>query len=680
MQTKIMTKVAAVATGLAMATSVLSLAPMAHAASLTPAQVDSIVSFLVQFGADSATIANVRSALSGGPVTPAAGGSMTTSASCSAISQPLTIGSSGASVSALQTILVAGGHLVMPAGVNMGTFGPLTKAAVIKWQMSAGVMPASGYFGPISLAALMRSPACMVATVPPPGTTPGTTPGTLAGTDGSISDVSALGSFNNEDVAEGNNDVKILGADVEVSNDGDIALKSVKVSFDPGATSGSTRLNKYIDSVSIWLGSEKIGSASVDDFTKNNDDTYSKTISLSGATTIKADKIAKLYVAVDAANTIDSNDISGDHWTVNIDNIRFVDGSGVFTTDSSSGDLDAGLNIPINFVAFSTAADTELTITTASDSPDAGIVVVRDNANTDNVSLLKGKIKLDGTSDALLNEFPVTLTAEASSTQAVSAITGSVTLKIGDQEFTESVSSSSNSATVVFNNLDFSLDAGKTVSFEVLADVNDIDAGVFDEGNSLKADVTSTNRNYIDVENSEGDQLDDSSEKSGTATGEAQEFRTSGIMLSLVSASGPTPDNSNPNDDLGTFTLKFKVTAVGDTVYVSSLADAQLSGNTNGKTTILVDRAGTATVGGVTASIENDTDTTLNTAGLWEIAENDSETLILTTTVQLPAAGLGGVYHAILGGVRWTTDATDATPNNSYTSNLDSFKATGTLN
>src|SRR3989338_6343636 len=67
--TKAIAKVAAVATGLAMATWMLSLAPIAHAASLTSSQVQSILSLLSSFGAGADTIANVNSALTGAPMT-----------------------------------------------------------------------------------------------------------------------------------------------------------------------------------------------------------------------------------------------------------------------------------------------------------------------------------------------------------------------------------------------------------------------------------------------------------------------------------------------------------------------------------------------------------------------------------------------------------------------------------
>ncbi len=86
----------------------------------------------------------------------------------------LTIGSKGADVTALQTILVSKGHLTMPAGVAMGYFGPLTQAALGKYQAAVGISPTAGYFGPRtrayvnSLAAAPVTPVTPVAPVVTP--------------------------------------------------------------------------------------------------------------------------------------------------------------------------------------------------------------------------------------------------------------------------------------------------------------------------------------------------------------------------------------------------------------------------------------------------------------------------------------------------------------------------------
>ncbi|VAW32538.1 hypothetical protein MNBD_CPR01-219, partial [hydrothermal vent metagenome] len=145
----VIAKIAAVATGLAMVASFAVVAP-AHAASLTSAQVQSILSLLSSFGADSATISNVQSALTGTSVnTGSTGGTTTTTSSCN-FTASLTIGAKGADVTCLQNALIAAGYTI-PAGAT-GYFGSQTQSAVAAWQSANSVSPAVGYFGPISRA------------------------------------------------------------------------------------------------------------------------------------------------------------------------------------------------------------------------------------------------------------------------------------------------------------------------------------------------------------------------------------------------------------------------------------------------------------------------------------------------------------------------------------------------
>ena len=87
----------------------------------------------------------------------------------------LTVGSRGSDVVALQQFLVSKGFLQMPVNVSYGYFGPLTKAAVARWQVVNGISPAVGYFGPISRAAIATqvgitttAPAASTNLTPPP--------------------------------------------------------------------------------------------------------------------------------------------------------------------------------------------------------------------------------------------------------------------------------------------------------------------------------------------------------------------------------------------------------------------------------------------------------------------------------------------------------------------------------
>ena len=551
-----------------------------------------------------------------------------------------------------------------PALMADGAFGAKTKAGVMWAQSKLGVT-ADGAWGAKTNAAYMAWLANCSGGSNPSNPSTGST--ALNGDFGSINDVNELSQYNNEEVGEGEEDVTVLGFEVEADNDGDIMIQSVKVSFDSAGNSGSDNLDDYVSDVTVWFKGKKVGSADVDDFSENSN-VFSKTIALDNTAVVRADDTEKFMIAVSASNTFDSSDISGDSWTVDAESLRFIDGSGVVTTESGY-DLD-GMDVGVDFVSYSASADTELKISTDSDSPDADVVVVDDSSSTDDVVLLKGKLRLEGTSDIVIDEFPVSFSPVGAN---INVMAESLRLVIDGEEYSESVPSifDGGTATVTFDNLDFAMDAGDTIEFTVMADMTDMDGTVFAEGDSLEANVTSTNRDYMDVENEEGDQLSDSSEKSGTANGEAQEFRTEGVMLSLVST------NANPGsadaDQTGTFTIKFKVKAVGSAVYVSSQAAASLS--TTGVGAIAgVERAGTATIGGTSVTVVNTTDADLTSGvGNYLIEEGEEETLEMVVTASLPTAGADGQFRALLRGLDWST--TDEYPlTNTYTSNLDSFK------
>lgn len=300
--TKAAAKVAAVATGLAMATSMLSFAPMAHAAALTTAQVDSIISLLSSFGADSSTIANVKASLTGG--TPSTSGS--TSSSCS-FTRDLTVGSTGADVTCLQDALKAGGYMAVSA---TGYFGPLTKAAVIKWQVAAGVTPAAGYFGPKSRAAFGGTVAMT------PGT-PGV-PGTPI-TGNGLKVMLATDSPNNIALVQG----QAIGslAKFTFSNPTSADIKVTNLGFKRiGVSNDSTLSNVY-----IYNGSKRLtDSAGVSNTAFNFNDS-------TGLFTVPAGQTYAVSVLADIAGSTSGQQVG----------VQLV-------SVSSSGTLDSSVSFPVN--------------------------------------------------------------------------------------------------------------------------------------------------------------------------------------------------------------------------------------------------------------------------------------------------------------------------------------------
>lgn len=70
------------------------------------------------------------------------------SSTSGALLRDLSVGSVGEDVRTLQRVLRAHGFAVVPAGSETTYFGTLTQSAVIKFQISRGITPASGYVGP----------------------------------------------------------------------------------------------------------------------------------------------------------------------------------------------------------------------------------------------------------------------------------------------------------------------------------------------------------------------------------------------------------------------------------------------------------------------------------------------------------------------------------------------------
>lgn len=561
---------------------------------------------------------------------------------------------------ALNECNVNGHFTTSPVLALDGKMGPLTDGYFKAFQTSQSLV-ADGIIGPLTAAKLA---ACSGTSTPSTPSTPDNS--SLNGSFGTISGVNNLSQYNNEQVGEGQEGVKVAGLEVKTSNDGDIALVSMKIKFTITNGSGSNRLTDYASKVTLMQGSKEIASANASDFNKDSAGVYSKTINVSNSV-VKAKTTEKFYIALDAASSFDSGDIDSEIFNVQAENIRYKDGSSVVTTENG---YDLGTNVPVNFVSYATAADTKLKLLTDSSSPSAGIVKVDTINDTNDVPLLKGKMKLEGTSDVTINSFPVTITADGSIATLVADASTSFKLVIDGNEYTESATIAAASGVVTFDNgdqLDLKLNAGDTVNFAVYADINDIQTdGVYpmNEGGTLTASVTSTNRANIDVENSQGDQLTDGTEKTGAVTGEAQEFRSSAATFTFVSSSYSAGTATSNNT--GVFHIKFKVAAGDDSVYVSSLVANAVN--------YVVDRAGIATTGGVSAVITNITDASLdNNVGLNEINPGSPETFDLSVSVTVPTAGAAGQYRLSLTGIKWGTDAADATPNEVYSSNLGSF-------
>ena len=369
-------------------------------------------------------------------------------------------------------------------------------------------------------------------------------------------------------VKEGDSNVKVAAFKVEAL-DSDIQLKSVKVVLAEQGTGGSTRLDHYFDSVSVWEGSTKVGSADASDFTKDGS-VYSKSISLDASAVVREGSSNKetFYVAATALSNIDSLDLGTDNneWVLQVPNIRFVDAQGAVlsNTDGDSGTIDGTGDDPgdfggdFSFVSVADSGDVTVTVSKASGNPDDSTVEVSDTSTTKNVLLLQFKVKAEGSSmtfDTLDTTLDVTLNTPGDP-------------MISEFQLRNGTSSSSSllatedgvnaDGTVTFNlDDDFTIDADSTETFSVFATINDVDN--FTEGDDVAIDFQDFHSSLTD---DNGDAFADG-DVDGSALGSVITFLSEGAQATFVSDSFTAEDTSGDPTVDGTISMKVKITAFG---------------------------------------------------------------------------------------------------------------------
>ena len=504
----------------------------------------------------------------------------------------LTVGSTGADVIALQTALVNGGYLVMPAGTTMGYFGQVTKTAVAKYQASVG-LPSTGFFGPMTRAKL--SSGSVVSTVPSTGVTStvaGCTSGAMfssttgqkcngssttistSGEEGELDNIETIGGTESS-VDEGDEDVEVLGVEFE-AKDSDMLVERVDVDFTIGS-GGSSKLDDYITGVNLVLDGKKIASADVDEADEDNNDVYSfRFKGLKGV--VSEGETSELYVTVDSVSNLDSDDAGVDITVeIPVDGIRAVDGAGISDTYVATAD-DLSESFEVD-----TATTGELDVTEADESPDAKTVKVDTESNTSGVTLLVIDLESDE-QDIDIKDLPVGFVSTGA---GVGEIIKSVQLKNGSKvlDTVSFASSTVTTAEALFEDIDITVEDGDTVTLTVVAEINDLEGG-FTAGDSVYATTTGS-RSTWDAEDTEGEDIT----PSGSVIGDAQTFRSEGINVTVKSIADSIKDSDTNSQDQGVFTIEYEVEAFEETAYIELGTSSRATAENNTGANYLIEDA-----------------------------------------------------------------------------------------
>jgi hypothetical protein len=630
-------------------------------------------------------------------------------ADCS-ITTTLRVGSTGAEVSCLQAVVGATAD---------GKFGPMTKTSVMAWQSShglvadgvfgaksravfnaggavsgnfpAGCTSASGFSSTTGLActavasgactggALFNSvtgASCSASLPAGCTTTAGFSPTTGAAcSTGGVPAPSGAGDLVittstaglDTEVLEGAVNTPVLSFKAQASGSS-INVNNVKVSLTNTDTGGtSTRLERYASEVSVYMGTTKVGSALVGDFTKSGT-TYTKNITITGATVaVGSTNKQTFWIDITALPAIDSADLSGDNWVASVDSTRWSDGTGALMTDTTSIKKGALTDETTGFSFSSLASgDLKLTVSKGAGSPIASNVMVSSTTTTD---VLVNEFKLKATGSKMTVN-SITLTVATNGT--IANITNDMVIKVGGVQVAAN-DTVIGAGTELFT-LDTPMDiaAGATVTFDVYAKVNKVATGFTVNGNNLTVDYTTAN-----VEDVNGDTIP-AGNRSGTALGEAQTFFTEGLAVKVISATNivnAVDGAVGAAPDVATFQWVLDLTAFGDKdVYVNGTAAKVLATGdsaTDVEDLYAVDNTGTALTG-VTKTLTR-TGSNISTVsgdasvyngvyngeGLYKILANTTGRVTITVTGTNAADAKQVAAH--LTGVEWTTDYVEDT-------------------
>ena len=167
----------------------------------------------------------------------------------------------------------------------------------------------------------------------------------------------------------------------------------------------------------------------------------------------------------------------------------------------------------------------ELEFTISDEDQGEAVVNVDNSDDTDGVNLLNFTIEVtEGDFDVTIESLPIQLEASA----LVSDIASSVHVFVdGEEVGSENINPSGEVSMIEFSDLDIFIPTGESVEFEIQADIHSVPNGSFDEGDVLKASITSSGVDSVEAVKEDGtpvlpEELD------GAVFGENKIFYTEG--------------------------------------------------------------------------------------------------------------------------------------------------------
>ena len=517
--------------------------------------------------------------------------------SCVSIMAPLTIGSTGADVTALQNRLIAWGE-VIPAGAT-GYFGTQTQSALASWQGKNAVSPAVGYYGPITKAAMDAKCSDM---------------------DDSDDDMSLSGEGtldtvevdDSEDPEEGESDVEVMVVTLEADDD----IEVDRMTFTASSTAGSeTDPWDVFETISLWVDGDMIAEFDAEDEDEYLDEDTGEFRFNDLELILEEGEEVEVSVAVSVQNGVD--DAGTAAWDLTLDEIRYFDADGVATDeDGPLGEIGDA----INFTIETEGEGDDFDLSSSSEDPDAMTIAVEEDEE-EAVGIFAFSLDADGSDDDIeVNE----LTLEVTTNIDADDFVNDFYLEIDGEEFDAESYTGGTTTTLVFDiDGDITVDADDELTAMLYAEIE------VDENFNTATIQAAT----VSYEAEGADDID----ANDTVTGEEHTVISTGIVVPQEGVSFDTSTSNDGNGNvIGTFDIEFEVTAFEGDFYIRDLASTTANATTEGVEFAVLDSQGNEVTTGVTAVLSTDGD---EENGFFYVEEGETDTLTLSVTVDPSATG-----------------------------------------
>jgi hypothetical protein len=571
-------------------------------------------------------------------------------------SKYLTVGSTGADVSALQQWLIDSGYSIpsiSSGAASKGYFGQQTKAAVVKYQAAVG-LPSTGFVGPLTVAKLNGVASSMPAptascpagyTCTPTAGTPVTvTPDSgvvTPGTDGSVT-VSLSSYASNVTIKKG--ETKDMVAVKLQATAAPVAVTRFDVRFNArpwlyfgvitlkdsnGAVIATKNLSSAADATEITVGSDYL--VRFDNINAVITPGTDRILVVSGSVLSVTDKIVTgtdVSVIVSVPNS----------------SIRTINGKGY--TDSIGLGTVAQSGTTGRTATLSASGSVANILGRISPStPDTRIVNTSTNGETMGVVLGKFDLKSENRASTI-NTLTFTL-KDNGGNKPWSTILKRVYLSDGSKTYqVDSVATSS-----VFSNLTINLPQDEWKTLVVSADVADQDD--FSNGAMVSSSITVNTTNIVGI---------DINFTNVTASGVNEvvsnnmTFLQNGASITNMSAIATVLDNGSSKSKTASLTYSFTFNNTGTSdLYLSANPSVALATSS----TVSTAASTTLTTGFVTtspASVSGDSGALTN-AGYYRVPSGTARTFVFSGTLD-NTNGTNGIHSASITKVYFDDDTT----------------------